>query len=93
MNFDSIPDALTLPLRLKLLCSLVDGKKAFGELKELTGATEGNISIQLSKLEGWGYIRSEKAFVGKRPKSTYEITRFGIDQLNEYLDFLESVLR
>ncbi len=93
MDFNSIPEALTLPLRLKVLCSLVDGKKTFGELKGLTGTTDGNLSIQLSKLESWNYLRSEKAFVGKRPRSTYEITPFGISQLNDYLDFLTSVLR
>lgn len=93
MKIDHIPDALTLPLRLKLLCSLAAGKKSFAELKEITGATDGNLSIQLPKLEKWRYISSGKTYHGKRPKSTYEITQFGLQQLTEYVELLESVIR
>jgi len=92
MDLNNIPDALTLPLRLKLLCALVSGQKSFGELKELVKATDGNISVQLSKLEEWGYITAQKAFVKKRPKSTYELTPFGLGQLEEYVAFLRSIV-
>ena len=92
MDVSNIPDALTLPLRLKLVCALVGGKQSFGELKQAVQGTDGNISVQLSRLEEWGYIRSEKTVLGRRPRSVYEITPYGLRQLEEYIRFLQSIL-
>ena len=92
MNFNFLPEALTSPLRLKLLCCLISGKKSFAALKNLTEATDGNISEQLSKLEAWNYIRSEKSIQHKRLQSIYEITPFGLKQLEDYVSLLQSVL-
>lgn len=93
MDLNNIPEALTLPLRLKLLCYLVGGKKSFAELKDLTKASDGNLSVQLTKLEDWKYISCEKSFIQKRPKSVYEITPFGLKQLEDYVDFLQAIIK
>ena len=89
MDWNTIPEALTLPLRLKILCR----KRTFQDLKELTAATDGNISVQLSRLTEWNYISSSKLPAEKRRSSTiYEITPFGIRQLEEYVEFLQGVI-
>lgn len=94
MDLNNIPEALTLPLRLKILCLLIDRKRAFNELKTLTKATDGNISVQLSKLEQWGFVCSEKIPVGKKRSNTiYEITPFGVSQLEEYVECLQRVIQ
>lgn len=92
MQISDIPEAFSLSIRLKLISSLIDGEKTFTELKNITKATDGNISVQLSKLEDWGYIISDKRICGKRPKTSYKITGFGIQQLEEYVVLLESIL-
>ncbi len=92
MQIYDIPEAFSLSIRLKLISGLTGGEKTFTELKNITKATDGNISVQLSKLEEWGYIKSDKRICGKRPKTSYKITDFGIQQLKEYVDLLESIL-
>ena len=50
---------------------LVGAEQAnFTFLKEKTGSTAGNISVQIDKLEKAGYIAVEKSFKGKRPLTT-----------------------
>lgn len=92
MDINNIPEALSLPLRLKLISCLVNGRKTFKELKELVEASDGNMSVQLSKLENWGIIISKKIIKGKKPQTTYEITEYGIDVLKEYVKLLESII-
>lgn len=92
MDINNIPEAFSLPLRLKLISSLVNGKKTFNELKALVQASDGNISVQLSKLENWNYISSEKTIEKKKTKTTYEITDFGIEMLKQYVKLLENII-
>ena len=40
----------------------------------IPGATQGNLSVQLTKLEEWGYLTSQKVIEQKKTKSTYTIT-------------------
>ena len=93
MEISEIPEAFSLPLRLKLISSLVDGTKSFQELKELTLATDGNISVQLTKLENWGYVKSNKAIRNKKMHSSYQLTYFGRKQLEEYVELLNRFLK
>ncbi len=52
------------------LFGLDEGDRAhFGFLRDLLGLTDGNLSIHLQRLEEAGYVRIEKTFVGRRPKT------------------------
>lgn len=93
MEIANIPEAFSLSIRLKLISCLLDGEKTFSDIKKITKGTDGNISVQLSKLEDWGYVQSQKTICGKRPRTSYRITDFGIQQFEEYVDLLESVLK
>lgn len=93
MEISNIPEAFCLAIRLKLISCLIDGEKSFKDIKQITKATDGNISVQLSKLEEWGYIESKKTICGKRPKTSYRITNFGIQQFEAYVNLLESILQ
>ncbi|MPW24907.1 ArsR family transcriptional regulator [Alkalibaculum sp. M08DMB] len=93
MELTNIPEAFTLPLRISLISCLIDGQKTFNEIKEITKATDGNISVQLSKLQKWGYINSEKRAVNKYSQTIYSITQFGLDKLEEYVVLLEGIVR
>jgi DNA-binding transcriptional ArsR family regulator len=51
--------ALAEPTRLKLLHALQDGEKRVGELTDITGCTQANVSKHLSLLAKIGLVRRE----------------------------------
>lgn len=65
--FKELNPLLHSELRLAVI-SLLLGVECtdFVYLREQTGATAGNLSVQLDKLEKAGYIAVEKGFVGKK---------------------------
>jgi len=64
----------------------------FNYLKASTGATDGNLSTHLSKLEETGFITIEKSFRGKKPLTTIKITDSGREAFLDYLEQLEQIL-
>ena len=52
----------------------------------------GNLSVQLDKLSGAGYIVIEKGFEGKRPRTTCRITPEGRAAFEEYVNTLKVYL-
>lgn len=93
MDINNISEAFTLPLRLSLISCLVNGEKTFNELKSITEASDGNISVQLSKLEKLKFITSNKTFINTRYITVYEITELGLNSLQEYVSLLEGILK
>ncbi len=55
-----ILDALSSPVRLLIVCSLIDGEKNVSELIEEIGTTMGNISQHLRILENNSILESRK---------------------------------
>lgn len=93
MKINEIPDIFQSKIRLAIMTSLIDGKKDFKQLKELTEATDGNLSTHLSKLEKDGYISSEKTFIQRKPRSTYALTATGRRRFEEYVELLSRLLK
>lgn len=93
MNIANIPEVFNVTLRLKIISGLITSSKTFNELLNITQATNGNLSIQLTKLETWGYLTSNKVIEKKKTKSTYTITPFGLHQFEEYVLLLQSILK
>lgn len=65
----------------------------FVYIKEQTGATAGNLSVQIDKLSTAGYIAVTKGFEGKKPKTTCKITPEGVDAFEAYVSNLQSYLK
>ena len=61
-------------------------------LREQTGATAGNLSVQIDKLQKAGYITIEKGFKGKIPRTTCVITQEGVAAFEEYVAALRSYI-
>jgi DNA-binding MarR family transcriptional regulator len=61
----------------------------FKALKESLSVTDGNLSTHLSKLEKEGYVRIEKTFEGKRPKTVVHITTVGREAFETYIEALK----
>lgn len=64
----------------------------FSYIKKQTGATSGNLSVQLDKLSAAGYISVEKGFKGKVPCTTCKITQAGLAAFENYVNSLKEYL-
>lgn len=73
-------DSLLLSqLRLAVMSYLMVAREAeFNELKEKTGATAGNLSVQIGKLQEAGYLSVEKTYKNNYPLTICRITSQGI---------------
>ena len=81
------------PVRLVLVSSLyVVDEADFVYLANRTGFTTGNISSHMTKLETAGYVHVTKAFVGKRPRTTYKLTDIGRHAFKRYRASVEGLL-
>ncbi len=80
-------------LRLAVMSILAGVDEAdFTYLKEQTGATSGNLSVQIDKLTTAGYITVEKGFKGKMPRTTCRITEAGQNAFRSYVVALQEYL-
>jgi DNA-binding transcriptional ArsR family regulator len=81
------------PLRLAIISLLMkEGVFDFNTLKEKTGATSGNISVQLKKLEEAGYIIIEKSFRNNYPHTGVTISKKGLLAFEDYVNSLKDYL-
>ena len=65
----------------------------FGELKETLNLTDGNLASHISALEKEEYIQIKKAFIGKRPNTSFQATKAGKQAFQEHLNALESLIK
>ena len=81
------------PARLVLVSSLyVIDEADFVYLANRTGFTSGNISSHMTKLETAGYVEVTKTFIGKRPRTTYKLTKTGRRAFKQYRASVEGLL-
>ena len=81
-------------VRLGILSALsVVPSMSFTELRELLKTRDGNLSTHARKLEAAGYIKCEKTFDNRVPKSTYRISAIGRRVLARHLAHMEALLR
>lgn len=84
-----IDDVIHGRLRLGVMAYLANAEVAdFNELKAVLEVTQGNLSVQLRKLEDAGYITIEKGFLGRKPRTQARITPAGRAAFAAYLDAL-----
>ena len=62
-------------------------------LRKQTGATAGNLSVQIDKLQRAGYIEVEKTYRGKLPCTICRMTNTGREAFAEYVDTLRTYLK
>jgi DNA-binding PadR family transcriptional regulator len=93
IDFNGLDSAVNGPVRLGILTVLcVDGPLDFTTLKKRLAVSDGAIGPHLLRLEEIGYLGSTKAFVGRRPRTTYHITDAGRQALAHYLDQMQAVI-
>lgn len=91
------PDAtIHQPVRLKIMAALKALPDAtpleFVKLKDIVGATEGNLGAHITTLETAGYVGVAKDFVGKRPRTRVTLTTAGRRAFEDYVAYLRDIL-
>jgi DNA-binding MarR family transcriptional regulator len=93
VDIEAIDEVIHGRLRLGIMAYLSAVNPAsFPELLDKTGASNGNLSTHLSKLEAAGYITQEKGYAGKKPQTLVHLTESGRDAWIDYLDTMQSLL-
>jgi DNA-binding MarR family transcriptional regulator len=80
------------PARLSILTALSVCESAdFLALRRLTGLSDGNLSVQLSKLQEAGLVDIEKQFVAKKPNTLVKITKKGGSAIQRHWEQLNDI--
>lgn len=80
-------------VRLGIVSALaVHPRLGFTELRDLLDVTDGNLSVHARKLEVAGYIRCDKSFSDRVPRTEYTLTAKGRTTLEQYLDHMQSLI-
>jgi DNA-binding transcriptional ArsR family regulator len=92
--FKDLDPLLHSQLRLAVMSLLLGVEEAdFVFLKEKTGATPGNLSVQIDKLNEAGYIKVQKTFQGKMPRTVCKITTKGVNAFDRYVKNLKTYIK
>jgi len=92
-TFRDLDPVLHSQLRLSLMALLIGTRSAsFVWLVEQTGATKGNVSVQLKKLEEAGYIDISKSFRDNYPHTDCRVTAKGVEAFKLYIDTIRDYL-
>jgi DNA-binding MarR family transcriptional regulator len=84
------------PARLKIMASLMTlepGEQVdFVYLRKILKLTDGNLGAHLLKLEQARYIKVEKTFVARKPRSFISITTKGRSAFENHVTALEKIV-
>jgi DNA-binding transcriptional ArsR family regulator len=93
IRFKELDPILHAQLRLAVVSLLVSTEVAeFSHIREQTGATAGNLSVQITKLKEAGYIEVTKKFRNNYPLTLCSITLLGREKFAEYVSSLKDYL-
>jgi DNA-binding HxlR family transcriptional regulator len=86
-DIEALDEVIHGRLRLGVMAYLsTAGSADFNTLKAKVGATDGNLSVHLRKLEEAGYVRIDKRFEGRKPLTEASLTPAGREAFIRYLD-------
>ncbi|HEY2752120.1 transcriptional regulator [Phenylobacterium sp.] len=92
-DIGKIDDVIHGRLRLGVMAYLVNVEVAdFNELKTLLDVTQGNLSVQLRKLEDANYVTIEKGYLGRKPRTRVRMTATGRKAFAVYLEALGKLI-
>lgn len=92
-DIEGIDEIIHGRMRLGIVAYLAGADVAeFNELKSKLNATQGNLSVHLTKLEEAGYVKIEKVFSGRRPLTRVRLTASGRKAFGIYLDAISKLL-
>lgn len=85
------------PVRLRVMSALAtldpDAQVEFTSLRDRLELTDGNLGAHLRKLEDAGYLRLEKTYFERKPRTLVAATSLGRDAFLRHVAALERVIR
>jgi DNA-binding MarR family transcriptional regulator len=91
--FSDLNSVLHSQLRLAVISLLISVEEAeFSFIREKTGATSGNLSVQIRKLKQAEYIEVKKSFRNNFPLTSCKITQKGREAFEQYVIALEDYI-
>ncbi len=94
---DALDPVIHQPARLQIMsaiCQLKDDERVdFTFLKQQLGLTDGNLGSHLATLEERGYIRVDKEFIARRPKTFISVTSSGKAAFTAHVGALQAILQ
>jgi len=79
-------------MRLAMIAALaLNDSLGFADLKNLLGATDGNLIVHARRLEDAGYISCTKITEGRTPRTVYRLTAAGRAALRRYLERMDAL--
>jgi DNA-binding MarR family transcriptional regulator len=92
-----IDNIIHQPVRLRIMSSLValdpDEQVDFVHLRKILDLTDGNLGAHLTKLENAGYVKVEKTFIARKPRTFIKATGKGRDAFDEHIAALKKIIR
>jgi DNA-binding PadR family transcriptional regulator len=70
-----------------------NGSATFNQFKAILGGTDGTLYAHLEKLVKEDYIAKRKEIAGMSAQTVYTLTETGKKALNDYLAFMEDMIR
>jgi DNA-binding transcriptional ArsR family regulator len=93
MAFAPLDPVLHNQLRLAIMSLLMAVEEAdFNYLLAKTGASRGNLSVQITKLKEAGYISVDKRFKDNHPNTACAATYRGIQAFEAYVAAIKAYL-
>jgi DNA-binding MarR family transcriptional regulator len=91
---DDLHKAFESRIRLGIMSALaVNDALDFNALKEILDVTDGNLASHLKALEKEDFIGVNKSFVGRKPNTSYFITKQGKQAFEDHLSALEKLIQ
>lgn len=80
-------------VRLGIMAMLmVNNEVDFNSIKETLNLSDGNLASHLKALEVINYIKMQKEFVGRKPRTSYTATDLGRKAFKSHLNALEKLI-
>jgi DNA-binding MarR family transcriptional regulator len=96
MTIDALDPLIHAPARLRILVTLAalnnGDALSFTRLQDIIGLTPGNLITHLRKLEGAGYLNTQKTGNGAASQTSVTLTNHGRAALDAYKQALRDLL-
>ncbi|MBK8621377.1 MAG: transcriptional regulator [Saprospiraceae bacterium] len=80
-------------VRLGIMSALmVKDWVTFVDMKEILQLSDGNLASHAAALENKKYIEVKKAFIGKKPETSYRATPEGRSAFQKHIEALEKLI-
>ncbi len=94
LDYQKLDEVIHSRIRLAIMAALLSVDEAdFTFLRDTIKTTDGNLSIQLRKLEEAGYVSTVKSFIQRKPITRSKLTSKGRKAFEAYVQRLDEFLR